>query len=42
MPSYFSLIVTEETIFELIDNTVSTKDIAMLYRIGQEDISENP
>lgn len=37
----FLLILTEKAIFELVDNTVSTKDIRILYRIGQEDTSEN-
>lgn len=41
---YFSLILAEETIFELIDNTdcVSTKDIRIQFRIRKEDTSENP
>lgn len=43
MPSYFYLLLisTEKAIFELVDNAVSIKDIIILYRIGQEDTSED-
>lgn len=40
----FSLIFTEEAIYELVDNTEcnSTKDIRIQFRIGKEDTRDSP